>query len=162
VKIAGLSKACRFSEAAEFAKSLAADPTGATRESIAAMNTSAANFLTFLEAEITAIGGEAIQLKLRSGETLDHVKVAKPGLLSASGAEHPWGDIDPESVIQLYRTSIRTRVAEIDRVPRHESAIAFDWLVGDRTRATAAADRLAIESPIFKRRWDSMVSGFTK
>ncbi|HET6406456.1 MAG TPA: hypothetical protein VFG14_01135, partial [Chthoniobacteraceae bacterium] len=79
-----------------------------------------------------------------------------------SASEYSWSDIDPESVIQLYRMNSRNRVSEIDKLQRHESAIAYDWLVGDRARAVLAAERLGSDSPIFKRRWDSLVAGLPK
>lgn len=162
-KIQALSKACRFEEAAELIKSLQSDPQGATREALLAINSAAMSFLAFLESDIPQ-STTPIQLRLKNGETLNQVKVVKPGWLAAgaSAAEYSWSDIDPESVIQLYRTNSRNRVAEIDKLQRHESAIAYDWLVGDRARAALAAERLGSDSPIFKRRWDTLVTGLPK
>lgn len=162
-KIQALSKACRFEEAAELIKSLQADPQGATREAMLAINNAAMSFLVFLESDIPQ-STAPVQLKLRNGEMLNSVKVVRPGVLAPGGsaAEYPWSDIDPESVILLYRTNSRNRVAEIDKLQRHESAIAYDWLVGDRARAALAAERLGLDSPIFKRRWDSLVIGLPK
>jgi len=162
-KIQSLSKACRFEEAAELIKTLQTDPQGATREALLAINGAAMSFLAFLESDIPQ-STSGVQLKLRNGGILNGVKVVRPGVLAAgsSAAEYPWSDIDPESVIQFYRTNSRTRVAEIDMLQRHESAIAFDWLVGDRSRAALAAERLGSDSPIFKRRWDTLIAGLPK
>lgn len=159
----GLVKACKFDEAADFVKSLTGNPSGATRESLLAVNSAAVSFLAFLEEDINR-SANPVQLRLRSGETLDNVKAPKPGQLAGSngGGEHTWGEIDPESVIQLYRTTARSRVGEIDQLQRHESAIAYDWLVGNRSRAIAAADRLSVDSAIFKRRWDLLAGGLPR
>ncbi len=160
-----LTKTCRFGEAAELIKSLTADPAGATRDSLMAINASAISFLAFLEEDISR-SATPVQLRLRTGATLDQVKIPKPGHLSAVSpegqGEYVWGDIDPESVIQFYRNSARTRVAEIDKLQRHETAIAYDWLVGDRSRATMAAERLSLDSELFKRRWETLAAGLPK
>jgi tRNA A-37 threonylcarbamoyl transferase component Bud32 len=155
-----LTKACKFEEAAEYLKSLTAEPPGATRESLLSISAAASSFLGFLEEDMNR-SPDPVQLKLRSGATLENIKVPKQGRLvsSTDGAEHEWGEIDPESVIYLYRMAARNRVAEIDKLQRHESAIAYDWLVGDRNRAKLAAERLSTDSEVFKRRWDSLASG---
>jgi hypothetical protein len=42
---------------------------------------------------------------------------------------------------------------------RHERAIAFDWLAGNRERAQTAAAKLSLTSPHFKKRWESVSAG---
>ena len=77
-------------------------------------------------------------------------------IISAQGAG---GQDKPAVVIDLHRQLVRNVVGETDTLRRQESAIAFDWLVGDRERATGAAERLSASSPLFKKHWDEMTAG---
>jgi len=69
-----------------------------------------------------------------------------------------WADLSPDAVIELHRRLVRNAADDADRLRRHEAAIAFDWLAGDRARATAAAERLAKDNPEFKTRWEALVA----
>ena len=165
IRLDEFAKACRFSEAKEFIKSLTIDPSGATRESLLAAHSSALDFLTLLEADISR-SGMPVQLRLKSGQTLEKVKVTSPGKLfgetTAGVSEFGWGDVDPGSLIEFYRSSVRTRVNEAGKALRDENAITYDWLVGDRSRAATAAERLGIDNPAFKKRWDGIISGLPR
>ncbi len=168
VKFQELTKACRFREAAELLQSMSEDPPGSKRSSLLEINTLAIEFLSFLEQEIRA-SFQPVQLRLRTGDTVDRVKVSAPGRLSGASVaggegQYGWGDIDPGSAVQFYRnTYARSRTAETDKLqPRHDTAIAYDWLVGDRARATAAADRLSLDNPVFKTRWEALLAGLPK
>ncbi len=165
-KFQELAKACRFTEAADYVKSLAGDPPGTSRDSLISISGSAASFLKFLEQEIST-SPVSVQLRTREGDALSSVKVSSAGVLvgaSAAGGikDHGWDAIDPESVILLYRNLVRNRPADADLLQRHEWAIAYDWLCGDRTRATAAADRLGSDNPAFRQRWEAVASGLPK
>ncbi len=167
-KFRDLTKACRFRETADFLKSLTTDPPGAKRDSLLEINGLAIDFLDFLEQEIRG-SFQPVQLRLRSGEAIDQVKITAPGQLSAvvtggQSGQYGWGDIDPGSAVQFYRTTYsRSRTAETEKLqPRHDTAIAYDWLVGDRARATAAADRLSLDNAVFKARWEALVTGLPK
>ncbi len=161
--ISKLQKACRFDEAAALVKTLPSDPAGVSRESLLAITEAASSFLGFLEDEIRA-SKTPVELKLKSGEILSGVSINRSGKLSAKGTEgqaneYAWSEVDPESLILFYRTQVRAKTSELERLQRHESAIAFDWLAGDRERATAAADRLSSDSLAFKNRWQKIVAG---
>ena len=67
-----------------------------------------------------------------------------------------WAELSPESVIELHRSLVRDETSELERLRRHEQAIAFDLLAGDPERAKEAANALASRYPAFKRRWDEM------
>jgi hypothetical protein len=56
-------------------------------------------------------------------------------------------------VIDLHRQLVKSAGDE-EKLRRHEAAIAFDWLAGDRDRAKTAGDRLAQDNEAFKRRWE--------
>ena len=80
-------------------------------------------------------------------------------LLAADGEEARlgWGEISPDSVIDLHRALTRGGSPDqLDSLRRHEQAIAFDLLVGNPERARAAGDRLAEVSEQFRLRWKSL------
>ena len=164
-KFQSLAKGCRFEEAANFLKSLTGNPPGANRDSLLVINNSAQGFLHLLEQDLASSTAPA-HLRTRQGDAFSNVKVTESGRLKGTAGgetkEYSWGEIDPESVILLYRTNARNRTADVDQLQRHECAIAYDWLVGDRARAVAAADRLGLDSPIFRRRWETLAAGLPK
>lgn len=157
-------KDCLFTEASTRLKSLQpAENEKIAREALLALADSAGSLLTDLESDLSH-GEVTLDLKSRDGATT-YAKIAVPGpgklqATDAAGTAHDiaWKDLAPESVIDLHRALVRNARAE-DVLRRHESAIAFDWLAGDRARAASAADRLAIDSPAFKRRWDGITNG---
>lgn len=165
LEIQQLTQACRFQDATDFIKRLESDPQGATRASLLAINESAGSFLAYIEGVINS-SPEPVTLKLDDGEILTQVRIPKSGSLEGiKGVEqgsYSWADVDPESVIQFYRDSSRTRLVEADPIPRYTSAIAFDWLVGDRSRANSAAERLSQDSESFKQRWVEIQAGLPK
>lgn len=160
-----LTQACKFEETAEFLQTLSVDPPGAKISSLLQINRLALNFIDFIEQEIKE-GTQPVQLRLRGGELLDRVAITSPRHLSGDtpekqGGEYSWADIDPEAAIQFYRGTIsRPRTPGTGELqPRHETAIAYDWLVGDRVRAVAAAERLAVDDEGFRTRWEHIAAG---
>jgi hypothetical protein len=85
------------------------------------------------------------------------------GINAAAEAEDvPWGALTADSIIELHRVLVRNQTGELEKLNRYECAIAFDWLAGDRQRASTAAERLGQQNPRFKRRWDGLVAGLPK
>ncbi|MFD0893709.1 protein kinase [Luteolibacter ambystomatis] len=159
-----LCKDSLFAEAATRLKSLQpAEDEKITREALLALAESAASLLADLENDL-GHGEVTLDLKSRDGATsYTKISASGPGKLKATDAagtaqDIEWKDLAPESVIDLHRALVKNAKAE-DVLRRHESAIAYDWLAGDRTRAASAADRLAVDSPAFKRRWDGITAG---
>jgi hypothetical protein len=68
--------------------------------------------------------------------------------------------MDPESLIALHRALIKGAGSDLESLRRHEHAVAFDFLAGDRTRAREAALRLSEVSELFGRRWRALTVGF--
>lgn len=64
-----------------------------------------------------------------------------------------WSEVDPDSLIALHRELSLGEASEIEKLRRHEEAIAFDLLAGDRERGKDAGARLAEVSEPFGRRW---------
>jgi hypothetical protein len=73
-----------------------------------------------------------------------------------------WADFAPDALIALHRIFVKNPQSELERLRRHECAISYDWLAGNRERALAAATTLSQSSPAFKQRWDTIAGGLPK
>jgi hypothetical protein len=162
-RLAEFSSDRRFAEAAGYLKSLPGDPPGASRAALLAIAEAAAVFLTDIEEDLVRepFTGE---LPLKSGGIVSRVAIGTTGVItatSATGKVRPckWSDFPPDALIAMHRVLVKHPTGEIERLSRHECAIAFDWLAGNRQRALAAASKLSQGSPAFKQRWDSIASG---
>ncbi|MBN8460426.1 MAG: serine/threonine protein kinase [Verrucomicrobia bacterium] len=156
---------CDFLAASEYLKTLPADPDGASRKSLMALTDSATLFLNDLNTDLKrAPEGFAVSGKLRNGDAFTKVSASdQPSKIRVSlngpSRDCAWADLEPESVVDIYRTVIKPETDADRKLRRHETAIAFQWLSGMREQATAAAERLAAESESFKDRWESIKSG---
>ncbi|WP_424312315.1 serine/threonine protein kinase [Haloferula sp.] len=150
--------ACRFDEASNKLKSW--EPVGDEEElRREAMLTLAEAATTFL-AELCerAAGREGVELLGRDGRRFEGIAGGDGSevqlQVSASDRESvAWAEIEPESLINLHRELSRSESSEIEKLRRHEEAIAFDLLAGDPERGREAAERLAEASEVFNRRW---------
>ena len=156
----------RFAEAAGALAPLApADPAeAARRDAWAYLATAAAAFLDEL-AKGAAKGVAGVVLADRGG-TVRYDRIAgatDDGLLLAQGAAEPaavgWGKLAPDGLIELHQALVRAETDAARQQLRHEQAIAYDFLVGDRARATAAAERLGAANPAFGKRWAAAMKG---
>jgi len=91
-----------------------------------------------------------------AGSSAGHVKVSDA---SGNSKDVLWKELAPESLIELHRQLVRNERNDVERLRRHEAAVAFDWLCGDRARALAAAERLAADNASFKAHWQSVRNG---
>ncbi len=154
---------CRFIEAARFVRSLPADPDGATRASLLAITESAAVFLADIEQDLTK-GVVAAEFPMKSGETVVEISINDDMSILTTGADgdkraQSWDKFSPDALISLHRILVRNPVSELERLRRHQCAIAFDWIAGNRERALSAAAQLCKSSPEFKRNWETIASG---
>ncbi|MCU0795808.1 MAG: serine/threonine protein kinase [Akkermansiaceae bacterium] len=152
--------ACEFIEAIEQLKAWKATTPECTeqKEGLLRMLQSSLALLAELGEQVDAT---PVAMSSRDGDVFTEVisgSAAGLKLKNAAGEEVElgWGEIDPDSVIELHRTLARGGSGTVDGLRRHEQAIAFDLLVGDVDRAKAAGDRLAQVSEAFKRRWQGM------
>jgi hypothetical protein len=87
-----------------------------------------------------------------------------PGIVGAGagsarfldGAEQisvPWVELSIESLTALHSALLRNEPSEAEKVRRHEAAIAYTWLAGDKARAGVAASR--IDNAEFSERWNA-------
>jgi eukaryotic-like serine/threonine-protein kinase len=165
-KVDSLSKECRFGEAATYLKSFSDSPPDATRDSLLTLTEAADTFLADLKEDLVKqpMVGE---FALRSGETVRMIAVDAAGnlVVTDSGMQRRptgWADFSADALIGLHRTFVKNPKTEAERLLRHERAISYDWLAGDREHALAAAAALAQVSPEFKERWDSIAGGLPK
>ena len=160
-KLDEFSGECRFADAANYLKSLPADPAGASRASLVSVTEAAAVFLSDLEADLAA-GPVTGAFALKSGEVGTAISAAGGLMLKDSGGQFrpaKWADFTAEALIELRRMLVRNPKSELERLRRHECAISFGWLAGDRDQALAAAALLSQSSPAFKQRWDVIAGG---
>lgn len=165
-KLGGFASDFRFAEASVYLKSLPGDPKGLSRTALLSVTESSSAFLSDLEDDLSR-EPVAAQLPLKSGETASKVAVNAGGAINVTlpdgGARTcQWSDFTPDALINLHRLLVRNPASELERLRRHECAIAFDWLAGNRERAIGAANVLAMGSPAFKQRWESIAAGLPK
>ena len=152
-----------FTEAHTYIKELGADPEGATRESLMKVVELASVFLPDLETAL-ASGSVDGQMQLKSGErviTISPGQAGKPVVTAVDGSRRPveWTDLSPDSLITIHRTLVKSVTGEIEKMRRHQCAISFDWLAGNRARALQAAGQLSLTSSVFKETWDKIAPG---
>jgi tRNA A-37 threonylcarbamoyl transferase component Bud32 len=156
--IRAVAAECRFAEAATLLKDKAdGDETVAATLMLAE---AAEAFLGELEEGLKSPPA-ALSLELRDSTKLDKITGTRPGgLLTVDASGSPrdiaWSELSPDSMIALHRALVKSSSSEIERLRRHEQAIAFDLLAGNPERAKEAGNKLAASSPAFKRRWDTM------
>lgn len=161
-----LAKECRFAEASTYIKALPADPQGATRVSLASVADASAAFLSDLEADL-AKEPVSSDFQMKAGETVRKIAIGPQTVITVTDAAGvtrtaKWAEFSPDALIALHRLFVKNPKSEVERLRRHECAISYDWLAGNRERALAAAATLSQSSPAFKQRWDSIASGLPK
>lgn len=164
--IGRFAREARFPDAVAYLKSLPDDPEGASRASLLAVAESSVVFLADIEDDL-AKEPVSTEIQLRSGETMDKVFIDPNGVITATSANGQartckWSDFSPDALIALHRVFVKNPKSEFERLRRHECAIAYDWLAGNRERALAAAAVLSQDNPVFKQRWSTISSGLPK
>ena len=165
-KLDALAKECRFTEAAALLKSVEADTDDTTRASLIAVTDAAGVFLTDLQADL-AVEPKSGDFNLKSGEVVNHLAIDPAGQITATSPTGEkrfvtWADFSPDALIGLHRIFVKNPKSEPERLRRHEAAISYDWLAGNRERALAAASALAQGSDAFKQRWETISKGLPR
>ncbi len=161
--IASLAAEYRFVDIVDRLSSPDIGLTAETRSALLGISQSALVFLSELESDI-ATKPAVIDLTLKDGTVISSIGIASAGGLVGKLAdggirELRWDELPTDQLIELHRELVKTPASEMERLRRHESAIAFEWLAGNRSRAVTAAGRLSEESDGFKARWDSLAAG---
>lgn len=162
-KLDALAKQCRFAEASTLLKSVEADTDDTTRASLIAVTDAAAVFLTDLQADLAVVPVSG-DFELRTGDIVKLLSADPAGEITATGTDGEkravtWADFSPDALIELHRMFVRSPKSELDRLRRHEAAISYDWLAGNRERALSAASALSQGSLEFKQRWETISLG---
>jgi len=157
---------CRFLDAAKYLKSLPADPQGAKLTSLLTVADSAAVFLADIEQDLVK-GPVSAELAMKSGEVVKKIAADAGGGIVTTDAngktqQHAWSEFSADALIALHRILVKNPKSELERLRRHQCAIAFDWLAGNRERGLSAAALLCQSSPGFKQQWESIASGLPK
>jgi hypothetical protein len=123
------------------------------------------NLLTEIEADLLK-GPVNLPLTLKDGTVIVSMVVKDDALYSKDQTgkvrEIRWMDLAPDQVIKLNAELVKRLTTETDRTRRMESAIAFEWLSGQRKSAIAAAESLAKKSDSFRSRWEAVSPGLPK
>jgi hypothetical protein len=161
-RLAEFSENWRFADAIAYLKALPGDPPGASRDSLVAVAEAARSFLTDTGKDL-AKEPFAGDLTMKDGRMVNGLAAANGSLgATLSGGENiacELSDFPADALIALHRVLVKRPAGETERLRRHECAIAFDWLAGDRQRALAAAANLASSSPVFRKHWETIAEG---
>ncbi len=165
-EIATLAGAYRFGELAEYVRNLKTDPPGCKSKSLLGIAEGALVFLTEIEADL-AKKAVTLDLLLKDGSMVTSIGINPENQVvgkieSGEIRDLKWTDFPTDQLIELHREMVKNPAGEMERLRRHESAIAFEWLAGDRDRALVAASRLSEESEGFRNRWNSLADGLPK
>ncbi len=164
--LGSLAKEYRFVAIVDRLRALDGDPPGGSRESMLAMAGGALVFLSEMEADLEK-RPVTLDLTLTDGTSIVSLVKTPEGQLVGKLANDEvrdlkWTDFPTDRLIELHRELVKNPASEMERLRRHESAIAFEWMAGDKERAMLVASRLCEESSGFKTRWDSLASGLPK
>lgn len=157
----------RFKDATAYLKSLPANPRDATRYSLLAMTELSEEFLFSIEQDLKKKAATA-EMKLKSGEIIAKISIDSQKELTGIFADGrrricKWRDFSPEALIALHRVLMKSQKTELAwQIRRHECAIAFEWLAGNRPSAFTAAATLSQSSEAYKKRWERLSAGLPK
>lgn len=165
-KLEDFAKHCQFTEGVAYLKSLTADPEGASRASLIMVTEACAVFLGDLESDLARESADG-EFLMKSGETVKRIACTVTGMLTVTAKDGQirvakWEEFSPDALINLHRSFVKNSKSEPERLRRHEYAICFDWLAGNRERARNAAVQLSLTSTAFRQRWASISSGLPK
>lgn len=159
------SKGYRFAEIVEKIKVFKGDPPGCKRVSLLLVSQASLNLLTEIEAELVKAAVN-LPLTLKDGTAIVSLVVKDDQIYSKTQSgevrEIRWLDLAPDQIIKLNAELVKRLTTEPDRARRNISAIALDWLAGDRKRAIASAESLAKTNDSFKSVWEQLSPGLPK
>lgn len=159
--LAQILKLCgsyRYMDAVELTKKSSAANAGEETKRIAFLGLceGAGLFLSDLEND-TKKTPLTVALQSKDGRSFSQVIGAGEGMVTLSNGQSeaslPWVQLKATDIIALYREAIKRSPADPRINLRHENAICFQWLSGEKDAAQTAATKLGESSPSFKKRW---------
>lgn len=162
----GFSADFRFKDAIAYLKSLSTNSKDAAFSSLLAVAESSEEFLVSIEQDLVKQPATA-EMELKTGEIMAKISIDLQGVITATSADGrgricKWSDFSPNALIALHRVLVKNQKNEVVLLRRHECAIAFDWLAGNRARAFTAAATLSQSSEAYKNRWNQISAGLPK
>lgn len=159
--LAQILKLCgsyRYLDAVELTKKSSAANAGEETKRIAFLGLceGAGLFLSDLEND-TKKAPLTVALQSKDGRSFSQVIGAGEGMVTLSNGQSeaslPWVQLKATDIIAIYREAIKRSPADPRINLRHENAICFQWLSGEKDAAQTAATKLGESSPSFKKRW---------
>jgi serine/threonine protein kinase len=159
--LAQILKLCgsyRYLDAVELTKKSSTANAGEETKRIAFLGLceGAGLFLSDLEND-TKKAPLTVALQSKDGRSFSQVIGAGEGMVTLSNGQSeaslPWVQLKATDIIALYREAIKRSPADPRINLRHENAICFQWLSGEKDAAQTAATKLGESSPSFKKRW---------
>jgi hypothetical protein len=166
LKLDGFAKDCHFSAASAYLKSFSSESADAMRASLLILTASADAFFSDLEGSLHA-GPVSGEFPMKSGEVARKISIDPAGSIMTTDAKGKvgaatWRDFSPGAIIALHRICVKNLKSEGERLRRHECAISYDWLVGNREHALAAAALLSQGSASFRQHWETIARSLPK
>ena len=149
----------RYLDAVELTKKSAPsnDAEAVKRAAFLGLCEAAGVFLSDLEADVNK-SPISVGLQSKDGRSFSRVISASEGLVTLisgeSEASLPWNQLRASDIIAIYREAIKRGPTDANISLRHENAICFQWLSGEKDAAQTAATKLGDSSPSFKKRWN--------
>ena len=157
-EIDSLATNYRFSEIDNLIAKTRNELSEGLKNTLTVVNSAAGLFLPEIESDLLNKPVKIV-LNLKDGAKINSLAMADEKKLlgrldSGEVRELKWKDFHTDQLIELHREILQGVTDGQKRLRRHELAIAFEWLAGDRRRARSAAEKLSSENSDFKTRWE--------
>ena len=151
----------KFSEAQQLLAKVT-PPKGelAQREAWQYLASSAASFIRDLEKQLAKSAVEIEVLSVNGDRYQVIVSANLDGLKLNDDAREvfqPWSNIEPDSVLNVYRNMFELNLETLDGQRLTEHAICYAWLMGLSDKAELAASDLSEVNSNFEKRWPAIM-----
>ena len=151
----------RFAEIVDLLSKQNGGAQGGKRQAVLRIAQAGQVFFADIEA---ALRGKAFSLpmKLEDGTAVTSLIIPEgedrimAKLASGIVREVRWQEFPPDQLLALHDALWKASAARADDLRHRTSAIAFDWLSGDRKRAVQSAVSLSETSENFKKLWNAI------
>ncbi len=162
-EIGSLVQSYNFDEIVKILTRLKVDPPGAKRSALLGVAQSAIVFMGDIDAALRA-KPVSVPLKLVDGTAVVSLVIPEGKKLTAKLANGEirqvnWEQFSADDLLKLHNAIAKPVPTDIERLRHDASAIAFDWLAGDRERAVLSAEGLSKKNEQFGMLWKAISSG---
>ncbi|QTN31679.1 serine/threonine protein kinase [Akkermansiaceae bacterium] len=162
-EIGSLAAGYAFQDMVDLISNLQGDPQRGKRNSLLLMAQSALVFMADME---KALQGKPVSLplKLNDGTAITSLVIPDGKKLTAKLAngeirEIPWEDFPPDQLLALQAELAKRASGDEEALRNQASAVAFDWLAGNRKRAVQSAELLSRKNEKFGEIWKAISPG---